>query len=148
MGNNFNDVKRPDSQQRERVYNHQKKAIDENNYVEEAEKVINSYGKNDKTLISTSQLRKILAMLSDIYTDVVYEGKENEPLSEEIQSRIKYLKVHCIYATREKNVKTFLEKANIIEELGKIGKDRKRFILFSRYMEALVAYRKYFGKDE
>ena len=113
MGNNFNDVKRPDSQQRERVHNHQKKAIDENNYVEEAEKVINSYGKNDKTLISTSQLRKILAMLSDIYTDVVYEGKENEPLSEEIQSKYPVLAMATkpSNGVHRVNIQTLLRRA-------------------------------------
>ncbi len=37
------------------------------------------------------------------------------------------------------------ESAKIIDILKEIGGSRGKYILFSRYMEALVAFRKYHG---
>ncbi len=44
--------------------------------------------------------------------------------------------------------KEFVEKTKLLEYLKWIGNDRKRLIRFTRYMEALVAFHRYFGGKE
>ena len=60
--------------------------------------------------------------------------------------RINYLKIRFVYeAGREPKVKTLVTKAEILQHIDEIKDSRKQYILFSRYMEALVAYRKFLG---
>ena len=42
-------------------------------------------------------------------------------------------------------VKDFVNKSKIIECIDQIGSDKEKFLLFCKYMEALVAYHKYYG---
>ena len=41
-----------------------------------------------------------------------------------------------------------MTKANLLEEIGKFGRDKDRLIVFCHYMEALVAYHRYYGGRE
>lgn len=122
--------------------------INESTYVDQAENVICRLETNkDKwgntQWITTSKIRNLLAMSADLYNEVL--GKE-EVLSEEMSSRIDYLRVRFIYECgREPLVKKFVEEAKLIEALKEIQGSRKRFILFNRYLEALVAYHRYYG---
>ena len=62
---------------------------------------------------------------------------------------INYLKLRFVYeAGREQKVKRLVETAQILQCLDAIKGNRSQYILFSRYMEALVAYRKFYEKDE
>ena len=118
--------------------------LQKENYVQRAEKVIKALGAKS---LSTSQIRNILSMLSQIYNDVIVST--DETLSEEIQSQLRYLKVKLIYAAgREQNVKAFIEMSQIDRHLDKIGNSREQFILYSRYMEALVAYHKFYNSND
>ena len=128
--------------------------INESTYVDQAEDVIRQLEKNKdnkgKTIrITTTKIRNLLAMSADIYNEIL--GKD-EKLSEEICAKIDYLRVRFIYECgrdkdRDRNepVKKFVEKAKLIEALKEIQGSRKRFILFNRYLEALVAYHRYYG---
>lgn len=119
--------------------------ITEENYVQEAKWVI-EHIKNysGKPALTTSKIRSILAKLSDIYNQII--NNTDEKLSEEINSQIEYLKVRIVYECgREKLVKEFEEKADLLKNLEKIKGSRKNFILFYRYMEALVAYHRFQG---
>ena len=61
---------------------------------------------------------------------------------------IKYLKVKIAYqAGRDKNkiVKNFVEKAKLFERIDKIGNSFAEYENFARYIEALVAYHKFYG---
>ena len=119
----------------------------ETDYSKTAEKVIKTliekYG--ERKILTTSKIRNILAMTADIYNDV------NDPsemkggiLSENIQARIRYLKIRIIYESgRENDVKNFVEESCIVDIINSIGDKKANYIRFSRYMEALVAYRKY-----
>lgn len=119
----------------------------ETDYSKTAEKVIKTliekYG--ERKILTTSKIRNILAMTADIYNDV------NDPsemkggiLSENIQARIRYLKIRIIYESgRENDVKNFVEESCIVDIINTIGDKKTNYIRFSRYMEALVAYRKY-----
>ena len=125
--------------------------INEENFVDKAEKAISeSRKKNMKAQLTTTQLRNILAMTADIYNDVMNES--DQTLSKEIVGRIEYLKIRIIYDVgREKPKRTlenFVKEAELLEIISEIGNSRKNFIMFHRYMEALVAYHKYYGGKE
>lgn len=127
--------------------------VNEHNYVDTAEKVILKLNeKKDQRgrsipVVTTSKLRNLLAMSADIYNEVM--NQKEDSLSEEICSRIEYLRVRFMYeAGRENSVKDLVNEAGIIEQLKKINGSKKNYILFSRYMEALVAFRKYYVKND
>jgi CRISPR-associated protein, csm2 family len=121
--------------------------LENDNYVEQAEKVILKLMENRK-ILTTSKIRKLLAMLSDIY--VKARRIKTNTLDNAIRVKIQYFKLHTIYeAGREATVRSFVEEAQLIEQIDKIGSDKSKLILFCHYMEALVAYRKYRGgRDE
>ncbi len=131
--------------------------ITESNYVDAAEKHIkdlvkkntkvNKMGRTSVEIVTTSKMRGLLAMVSDIYNDVLNE--RGEMLSNDLISRINYMKVHFYYeAGREKKVKELLEEAQVFEVINDIEGKRSGFILFSRYMEALVAFRKFYVEKD
>ncbi len=131
--------------------------INESNYVDMAEAHIKELiqanmkmlpnGKKSVNIVSTSKIRGLLSMVSDIYNDVLNEPSET--LRSDIVSRISYMKVHFYYeAGREKQVKSFLKTAEVFPLLDAIKGKRSGFILFSRYMEALVAFRKFYVEKD
>lgn len=125
-------------------------AVNEQNYVDEAEKVIQRLKNLKKPngyavpMVTMTKLRNLLAMATDIYNEIM--NQNTEKLSEDICSRIEYLRVRFLYeAGREEAVKKFVEEAELIDVLKGIHGSKKRYILFHRYMEALVAFHKYHG---
>lgn len=127
--------------------------INEENYVDMAEKAMkelcSAIGKNGKAapVVTTSKIRNLLSMVSDIYNDVLNE--KNQTLSSAFIGRINYMKIRFYYeAGREPLVKEFLLKAKVLDIIDRIGNSRKNFLLFSQYMEALVAFRKFYGKND
>jgi CRISPR-associated protein, csm2 family len=124
------------------------------NYLEKAEKVIDTLSKDKKTgktlyapKITTTKLRKILSMVSEIYSDA--SRMREEKLDSEMRSRLKYLKLHIVYEEgRESVVKEFVEESNLIGALDEVEDSKSKLILFCHYVEALVAYRKFKGNDK
>lgn len=119
------------------------------NYVEEAEKVIKSMRRKDRNGkdvidLTTSKIRNLLSMISQIYNVANHEtGKK---INEDLQSQVQYFKMRFAYeAGRERTVKDFQEKAEIFSNIDKIGDSREKLICFCHYMEALVAYHKFYG---
>lgn len=122
---------------------------------ERAEKVIKSLVKkdkwgNEKIEVTTSQLRKFLAGVNGLHNKVeIWElenNSEDDRLPVEIEDELDSLKVKLIYQSgREPKVKYFIEKAEIMKEIEAIQGSKKRFLEFSNYMEALVAYHKFYG---
>ena len=51
-------------------------------------------------------------------------------------------------AGREQAVREFVEKAQLLEYIKGIGKSRAEMIQLAHYMEALVAYHRYYGGRE
>lgn len=128
--------------------------IKKDNYVKIAEKAISELAnkKNARTgrpisMVTTSQIRNLLAMTADIYNEV--ERKQGDTLTEDIVSRIQYLRLRFVYeAGRNPKVKDLVMQAKLLDVLDEIGDSKENYILFSHYMEALVAYRKFYAKDE
>lgn len=137
-GNNFNGRGRSNTGE----VNRTPIELTDENYVDQAKKVMDNLVKDRDKLLTTSKIRKLLAMISDMYTKA--KRLKSDVLNSDWISKIQYFKMHTIYeAGREPSVKKFVEEAQLIDQLDKIKKDRKKLILFCHYMEALVAYRKY-----
>ena len=128
--------------------------INDTNYCDLAEGVIKQLGRPDSRNpgrlsfnLTTSKIRNLLSMVNQIYNDVVLSDGDN--LKEKHKSQLTYLRVRMLYEAgrdeRGESVKPFLEKSNLLSILGEIGGERKKFLLFCRYFEALVAYHRYFG---
>ena len=130
--------------------------LTEETYINLAEKVINELSRSKKIvrgreqhikLITTSKIRNLLAIMMDIKNDILESGTET--LTPELAGRIQYLKVRMIYeAGRDESVKEFLRISQLIGCVDKSGTSRKNYLLITRYMEALVAFRKFRGDDE
>ena len=129
--------------------------LNEKTYVDQAETVLDKLTqkieKNGKwitpQIVTTSKIRNILSMAADIY-DTVLQNREDK-LSDEIISRIEYLRVRMVYECgREPKVKDFVREAQLLEYIRMIGDDKKRYVLFYHYLEALVAFHKYKGGKE
>lgn len=121
--------------------------LTQTNYVDIAEKVICEKIKKDKwgkISLTTSKIRNLLSLVNSIYNDVVHSYAKN--LDENIQSKIQYLRLRFVYESgRDGIVKDFVEQAGIIGYLKQIGDNKKALLLFCKYMEALVAYHKFYG---
>lgn len=122
--------------------------LTQTNYVDLAEKVIVKDLERDKRgnfRLTNSKIRNLLSLVNNLYTDVIRTGGSDEKLSEAIEGKIQYIRLRFVYeAGREKSVKDFIEKADIIKHLQRI-ETRSDLFLFCRYMEALVAYHKFNG---
>lgn len=129
------------------------------NIVDKAELAIKSIRKpnkknHDKLVIElkTNQIRKILTAVNilknkvDIYKIAKPQAKK---LDEELQMEIEFLRVSISYrAGREKLVREFVEKADLLNMVKDIDGDIKAFENFCRYIEALVAFHKFYGGQE
>ena len=122
--------------------------LTETNYVDLAENVIVEGLERDRKgnfRLTNSKIRNLLSLVNNLYTDIVRSSGANERLSEAIEGKIQYLRLRFVYeAGREKSVKDFVDKADIIRHLKRI-ETRSDLLLFCRYMESLVAYHKFNG---
>ena len=117
-------------------------------YVEDAEKVFKDWYSTRDKKITTSKIRGLLSGMSDIYNDVV--RVEGEELPQDIVDRIQYLKVQFVYEygrddKKDGSVRRFINESKILNKIDQIGTSKKKFIEMERYMEALVAFHKFYG---
>ena len=124
------------------------RGLNEQNYVEIAEEVIEKLSqKKDKRgrtvdMVTTSKIRNLLAMAADIYNQVI--DCNDDELPEEISARIEYLRMRFVYeAGREEGVKNLVTEAGLLNIMKKVRTSKKKYILFYKYMEALVAFKRY-----
>lgn len=132
--------------------------LDGTNYVDQAEKAILKIVKQDEEnkqknsraktmLVTTSKIRNLLAMTAEIQTEV--RNNKGDKLTSEMIERINYLKVRFVYeAGREPAVRKLVDTAEILQHLGDVKNSKEQYIIFSMYMEALVAFRKFYGKND
>lgn len=98
-------------------------------------------------LISTSKLRNLLSQFVDTY------NRENlrsaETLEPESVNALMMARIRMLYeAGRDSDVKCFIENADLLPYLKGIGNSRANMINYYHYLEALVAYHKYYGGKE
>ena len=133
------------------------------NYVDRADKVMRalseeaqkSYGSK---MVTTSQIRKFLTAVNRVNgkIDQFKNGNKSSAsgrIPEDIQMEIKFLKVKLAYQigradsgrNRANPLKEFADKSGLIGEIDKIGDSLERYENFARYVEALVAFHKFYG---
>lgn len=124
---------------------------------EEAEAVIQSlvykdHRDNDRLDLKTSQIRKFLAAVTSVTNQIEVwhmQHIDTDVLPDELAAQVKYLKVKLAYqAGREKSVKQFAEKARLSQRIDAIGCDRRKYQEFAHFVEALVAYHRFYGGQE
>ena len=119
-----------------------------------AEAVINKLDKNKSGsafLLKYAQLRKILSSVVAIKNKLGVEQRKSksfDKLPENIAMEVRFLKTTFLYqAGRDKDnkypVKNFIEDSQLVEMVECIGTDVKKFDMFCKYVEALVAFYKY-----
>lgn len=99
--------------------------------------------------LSTSKLRGLMEKVNRLHT-IAFNNSSDE-LSSEFIDELEYLKVRFYYeAGREKVVDTFLKKTFLIQIVDKAiqKKSKKYFLDFCKYFEALVAFAKYYQKED
>ena len=117
--------------------------LTDDNYVDKAEKVIKSLNRNKRDpklfILTTSKIRNLLNLTSTLFD----ESKVRE--YKDLADKIAYLRVQFVYQSgRETSVKDLVKKAEILDILKEIN-NKESLQRFCRYMEALVAYFKFYG---
>lgn len=122
--------------------------------VQQAEEVIKSLQRKNKRgevviYLKTNQIRKFLTAANMIANKVsIYRSKhpQEKKLSSELVDEVRYLQVKLVYqAGRDRSAKEFIDAAGLLPMVKQIGSSIVRFEEFSRYVEALVAYHKFYG---
>ena len=120
--------------------------LTDDNYVDKAEQVIKSLNhtkdyrtKKIRFFLTTSKIRNLLSLTSTLFD----ESKVRD--YEALADKIAYLRVQFVYQSgRETAVKDLVKKAEILDILKEIN-NKESLQRFCRYMEALVAYFKFYG---
>ena len=120
----------------------------------EAEQVIlNLKDQNHgKIYLKTNQIRKFLTAVNAITNKVnVYKAKHLDAteLPDELAGEIQFLKVKAAYqAGRERSVKDFMVQSKMKYRIEEIGTSISKYEEFAHYVEALVAYHKFYGGND
>lgn len=105
--------------------------------------------------LTTSKLRTILSMINEISNDL--RTSISPTLSQDAQDKISYLRIRLAYECGRdaklikigdnyfSAVEIFVEKAQLLKLVKYIGDSKDNFVAFARYMEALVAYHRFYG---
>lgn len=113
--------------------------ITQENFADTAEELMK---KTTKTITST-KMRNIYALCAGLAGEA--KRSTEETLSSDLQGQVQYFKMRIAYECgREEATKTFVQYCQIQENIDKIGKKRENLLIFCRYMEALVAYHKFY----
>ena len=98
-----------------------------------------------KIYLKTNQIRKFLTAVNAITNKVnVYKAKHLD--ATELPGEIQFLKVKVAYqAGRERSVKDFMKQSNMKQHIEAVGTSIAKYEAFAHYIEALVAYHKFYG---
>lgn len=118
------------------------KDMDKLKYAEELMKNISQVKGKNSDKITSNQMRIVLSLFVNVRNDLQRKEKIEE-LAEDELYKIKYIKVKLIYQISRMNLKDFLKKSYLNEMLDDV-KTREDFYNLVDYVEALVAYQKYY----
>ena len=112
-------------------------------YLDQAEELMRTGVK----LITTSKIRRLLSLVTKVYNEEILRNETE--LSADSLAAVGMMRIRFAYECgRDSKVKNFVESARLMNYLKGIGNSRESFIQFAQYMEALVAYHKFFGGKE
>ena len=102
------------------------------------------------SMVTTSQLRRFLTAVNTVTGKVEQYQNETgtlEKLSADLAAQVKFLKVKLAYQVgrQGKVVADFAKEADLMAAIDSIGNDAKKYEEFARYVEALVAFHKFYG---
>ncbi len=117
--------------------------LNSKNFADFAENQIAPNGTLKYSRLTTSKLRSIYGMITNIYSKINTCDSFKEYLSD-----LQHLKVKMAYECgRDDVVKDFIKGTFLMAAIDYI-KDYDQFILYCRYAESLVAYFKFYGGKE
>lgn len=114
-------------------------------YVDAAEKVMQKIAEGKRfNQITTSKIRNLLSLISDVYD--AERIRNTEELLPESVTKLQMMRVRVLYEAGrdDKTVEPFVKEAKLLEYIKGIGTSRANCLLFAHYMEALVAYHRYY----
>lgn len=112
-------------------------------FLEQAEELMQTQSAG----ITTNKIRRLYSLATEIYNEE--RLRTEEELSQESMAAVGMMRVRMAYECgRDEKVKSFVQAAKLLEYLKGIGNKRENFIHFTQYMEALVAYHRFFGGRE
>lgn len=115
-------------------------------YVSAAEEVIKKLLAEHNN-ITNSKIRRLFSLVTPIYDKERLRTQKDMKRENELMFMM--ARVRMAYeAGRDKTVKNFIAKAKLMEYIKGAGGDREKFISFIHYMEALVAWHRYYGDKE
>ena len=126
------------------------------NYVDEAKRIMRALISSGTT-ITTSKIRNLLSLVTDIYNDESIRTEDK--LKPDSVVKLNLMRVRVAYEYGRDNgesvgkdkvypMKEFITQAHLREYLKGISTDRADLIRFAHYMEALVAFHRYLGGKE
>lgn len=134
-----------------------KKLTETDDIAGKAEKIILGL-KNDRLLggtngLTTNQIRKFLTEVNTLTNKITlyrHQQEQTRELSEDLAKEVRFLKVKLAYqvARGNKGVKRFAEDTQLKEYIDTVGTDLKEYMAFAQFIEALVAYHKFYGEKE
>lgn len=126
--------------------------MNEKGYVGKDKTVRDKFGKEKRVpKLTNSQIRKFLTAVNVVKNKVdMFWAKNNDAVSlpDELVTEIKFLKVNIVYQAAKDNtgaVKSFIMVTNLDKIINDIGNDANKFNKFCKYVEALVAFHKFYG---
>ena len=125
-------------------------------YVDEAERIMRALISSGTT-ITTSKIRNLLSLVTDIYNDESIRTEDK--LKPDSVVKLNLMRVRVAYEYGRDNgesvgkdkvypMREFITQAHLREYLKGISTDRADLIRFAHYMEALVAFHRYLGGKE
>lgn len=134
-----------------------KKLTETDDIAGKAEKIILGL-KNDRLLggtngLTTNQIRKFLTAVNTLTNKITlyrHQQEQTREMSEDLAKEVRFLKVKLAYqvARGNKGVKRFAEDTQLKEYIDTVGTDLKEYMAFAQFIEALVAYHKFYGEKE
>ena len=134
-----------------------KKLTETDDIAGKAEKIILGL-KNDRLLggtngLTTNQIRKFLTAVNTLTNKITlyrHQQEQTRELSEDLAKEVRFLKVKLAYqvARGNKGVKRFAEDTRLKEYIDTVGTDLREYMAFAQFIEALVAYHKFYGEKE
>lgn len=114
-------------------------------HVGAAEAVIRHIKETDeRNAITTSKLRSLFSLFTDIYDEVTLSGQAQLSRPQVNALKTALVRVYYEFGRDEKSVGSFIEKSKLREYMMDIGSDAGKLLRFYQYMEALVAFHRYF----
>lgn len=113
------------------------------NYVDFAEELMKAQSRK----ITTSKLRNILSLLMDVYNTEMLRTEET--LCPDSQVKLQMARIRIAYECgRDRGTREFVEAAHLLPWLKDVGTSRTNALRYVHYLEAIVAYHRFFGGRE